>query len=170
MIIIFQNMKIVKAVYDDIEMIVPIYDKARKFMADNENPNQWINGYPSIEIITEDIINGNCFICKNDEGNIVGAFTFIIGDDPTYEKIYSGQWLNDKPYGVIHRLASNGTTRGITKTCIEWCLKQIKNIRIDTHHDNKVMQGLLGKMKFEYCGIIHTHNGTERLAYQISEQ
>ena len=95
-------MNIIKAVYDDIEMIVPIYDKARKFMADNGNSNQWINGYPSIEIITEDIINGNCFICKNDEGNIVGAFTFIIGDDPTYEKIYSGQWLNDKPYGVIH--------------------------------------------------------------------
>ena len=37
MIKIFQNMNIVKAVYDDIEMIVPIYDKARKFMADNEN-------------------------------------------------------------------------------------------------------------------------------------
>ena len=28
-------MNIIKAVYDDIEMIVPIYDKARKFMADN---------------------------------------------------------------------------------------------------------------------------------------
>lgn len=162
-------MNIVKAVYDDIEMIVPIYDKARKFMADNGNPNQWINGYPSTEIITEDIINGNCFICKNDEGNIVGAFTFIIGDDPTYEKIYSGQWLNDKPYGVIHRLASNGTTHGITKTCIEWCLKQIQNIRIDTHADNKIMQSLMLKYGFEYCGIIHTHNGTERLAYQITE-
>ena len=159
-------MNIVKAVYDDIEMIVPIYDKARKFMADNGNSNQWINGYPSIEIITEDIINGNCFICKNDEGNIVGAFTFIIGDDPTYEKIYSGQWLNNKPYGVIHRLVSNGSTHGVTKDCIEWCLKQIKNIRIDTHSDNKVMQNILNKMEFTYCGIIHTHNGTERLAFQ----
>lgn len=86
-----------------------------------------------------------------------------------YEKIYCGKWLNDKPYGVIHRLVSNGTTHGITKTCIEWCLKQIQNIRIDTHADNKIMQSLMLKYGFEYCGIIHTHNGTERLAYQITE-
>ena len=76
--------------------------------------------------------------------------------------------MNDKTYGVIHRLVSNGTTHGITKNCIEWCLKQIQNIRIDTHADNKIMQSLILKIGFEYCGIIHTHNGTERLAYQIS--
>ena len=162
-------MTITKAKYDDIEMIVPIYDKARKFMADNVNPNQWINGYPSHDIIAEDINNGNFYVCKNEEGSIVGAFTFIIGNDPTYEKIYCGKWLNDKPYGVIHRLVSNGTTHGITKNCIEWCLKQIQNIRIDTHADNKIMQSLMLKYGFEYCGIIHTHNGTERLAYQITE-
>ena len=161
-------MTITKAKYDDIEMIIPIYDYARSFMADNENPNQWINGYPSREIIAIDINNGNFYVCKNEEGSIVGAFTFIIGNDPTYEKIYCGKWLNDKTYGVIHRLVSNGTTHGITKNCIEWCLKQIQNIRIDTHADNKIMQSLILKIGFEYCGIIHTHNGTERLAYQIS--
>ena len=161
-------MTITKAKYDDLEMIIPIYDYARSFMADNENPNQWINGYPSREIIAIDINNGNFYVCKNEEGSIVGAFTFIIGNDPTYENIYSGKWLNDKPYGVIRRLVSNGTTHGITKNCIEWCLKQIQNIRIDTHADNKIMQSLILKIGFEYCGIIHTHNGTERLAYQIS--
>ena len=161
-------MTITKAKYDDIEMIIPIYDYARSFMADNENPNQWINGYPSREIIAIDINNGNFYVCKNEEESIVGAFTFIIGNDPTYENIYSGKWLNDKTYGVIHRLVSNGTTHGITKNCIEWCLKQIQNIRIDTHADNKIMQSLILKIGFEYCGIIHTHNGTERLAYQIS--
>ena len=161
-------MTITKAKYDDIEMIIPIYDYARSFMADNENPNQWINGYPSREIIAIDINNGNFYVCKNEEGSIVGAFTFIIGNDPTYEKIYCGKWLNDKTYGVIHRLVSNGTTHGITKNCIEWCLKQIQNIRIDTHADNKIMQSLILKIGFEYCGIIHTHNRTERLAYQIS--
>lgn len=163
-------MIIKKALYNDIEMLVPIYDYARKFMADNGNPNQWIDGYPSREIIAKDISNSNCFICKNEEGSIIGAFTFMIGDDPTYEHIYKGQWLNDKPYGVIHRLVSDGTTPGITKNCIKWCLKQIQNIRIDTHADNKIMQSLLHKTGFEYCGIIHTHNGTERLAFQISVQ
>ena len=161
-------MTITKAKYDDLEMIIPIYDYARSFMADNENPNQWIDGYPSREIIAEDINNDSFYVCKNEEESIVGAFTFIIGNDPTYENIYSGKWLNDKTYGVIHRLVSNGTTHGITKNCIEWCLKQIHNIRIDTHADNKIMQSLILKIGFEYCGIIHTHNGTERLAYQIS--
>ena len=162
-------MTITKAKYDDLEMIIPIYDYARSFMADNGNPNQWIDGYPSHAIIAEDIKNDSFYVCKNEEGSIVGAFTFIIGNDPTYEKIYCGKWLNDKPYGVIHRLVSNGTTHCITKTCIEWCLKQIQNIRIDTHADNKIMQSLMLKYGFEYCGIIHTHNGTERLAYQITE-
>lgn len=161
-------MTITKAKYDDLEMIIPIYDYARSFMTDNGNPNQWINGYPSREIIAEDINNDSFYVCKNEEESIVGAFTFIIGNDPTYENIYSGKWLNDKTYGVIHRLVSNGTTHGITKNCIEWCLKQIQNIRIDTHADNKIMQSLILKIGFEYCGIIHTHNGTERLAYQIS--
>ena len=161
-------MTITKAKYDDLEMIIPIYDYARSFMTDNGNPNQWINGYPSREIIAEDINNDSFYVCKNEEESIVGAFTFIIGNDSTYENIYSGKWLNDKTYGVIHRLVSNGTTHGITKNCIEWCLKQIQNIRIDTHADNKIMQSLILKIGFEYCGIIHTHNGTERLAYQIS--
>ena len=161
-------MTITKAKYDDLEMIIPIYDYARSFMTDNGNPNQWIDGYPSREIIAEDINNDSFYVCKNEEESIVGAFTFIIGNDPTYEKIYSGKWLNDKTYGVIHRLVSNGTTHGITKNCIEWCLKQIQNIRIDTHADNKIMQSLILKIGFEYCGIILTHNGTERLAYQIS--
>ena len=161
-------MTITKAKYDDLEMIIPIYDYARSFMTDNGNPNQWIDGYPSREIIAEDINNDSFYVCKNEEESIVGAFTFIIGNDPTYENIYSGKWLNDKTYGVIHRLVSNGTTHGITKNCIEWCLKQIQNIRIDTHADNKIMQSLILKIRFEYCGIIHTHNGTERLAYQIS--
>ena len=161
-------MTITKAKYDDLEMIIPIYDYARSFMTDNGNPNQWINGYPSREIIAEDINNDSFYVCKNEEESIVGAFTFIIGNDPTYENIYSGKWLNDKTYGVIHRLVSNGTTHGITKNCIEWCLKQIQNIRIDTHADNKIMQSLILKIGFEYCGIIHTHNGTERLAYHIS--
>ena len=161
-------MTITKAKYDDLEMIIPIYDYARSFMTDNGNPNQWIDGYPSREIIAEDINNDSFYVCKNEEESIVGAFTFIIGNDSTYENIYSGKWLNDKTYGVIHRLVSNGTTHGITKNCIEWCLKQIQNIRIDTHADNKIMQSLILKIGFEYCGIIHTHNGTERLAYQIS--
>lgn len=43
---------------------------------------------------------------------------------------------------------------------------ETNNIRIDTHWDNKPMQGALAKAGFHYCGIIHLLDGDERLAYQ----
>lgn len=91
---------------------------------------------------------------------------FFIGVDPTYSYIEGGQWLNDFPYGVVHRLASDGTEKGVGAACLEWCFGYIRNLRVDTHHDNTIMQNLLKKMNFTYCGIIITHNGTPRLAYQ----
>ena len=77
-----------------------------------------------------------------------------------------GQWLNDKPYGVIHRIASDGKTKGIGSFCVNWVVSQCGNVRIDTHRDNVVMQNMLKKNGFQYCGIIHIENGEERLAYQ----
>ena len=37
-----------------------------------------------------------------------------MGDDPTYQQIYEGTWLNNEPYGVIHRLATNGKQKGVS--------------------------------------------------------
>ena len=48
----------------------------------------------------------------------------------------------------------------------DWCQKSSPNIRIDTHHDNRVMQHLLTKHGFTYCGLIYLKSGAERLAYQ----
>jgi hypothetical protein len=112
------------------------------------------------------LLKEHCFICRADDGHIAAAFIFIIGDDPTYTVIENGKWLNDKPYGVIHRLASDGTQKGIADFCINWCFNKINNLRVDTHADNKVMQSILKKQNFKYCGIIYTHNGTARLAFQ----
>jgi hypothetical protein len=39
----------------------------------------------------------------------------MIGKDPTYAVIENGNWLNDEPYGVIHRIASNGRCTIITQ-------------------------------------------------------
>jgi hypothetical protein len=161
-------MTISKALISDIDKIMPVYDCARRFMAENGNPNQWMNGYPSREVIFNDINNGNSYICRHRNGTIVAVFTFIIGIDPTYHIIKDGSWLNDTiPYGVIHRLASNGTQKGIAKACIDWCFTKIRNIRIDTHRDNLIMQQIIIAYGFIYCGIIYTHNNTGRLAYQL---
>ena len=76
-----------------------------------------------------------------------------------------GRWLNDKPYGVIHRLASNGKTGGVARLCIAWCAARADNLRADTHADNLVMQRLLLANGFQPCGIIYTRE-SPRLAYQ----
>ena len=99
---------------------------------------------------------------------ICGTFAFIIGDDPTYRILEHGHWLNQAPYGTIHRLASSGSVKGIFSTCLAWCLAQIPNIRIDTHQDNLVMQHLLEKNGFHKCGIIYVEDNSPRLAYQKS--
>ena len=101
------------------------------------------------------------------QGNtIVATFVLRGGTDPTYNVIYDGQWLNDEPYAVIHRVASSGEVKGVIRVVLDFARRQYRNIRVDTHADNKVMQHLMQKEGFRYCGVIHCWNGTERLAYQ----
>ena len=154
-----------KAIATDLEKLVRIYDYAREFMAQTGNPGQWINGYPSLDDLRNDLEHDCLYVCENEE-HIIAAFCFMLGPDPTYSQIENGQWLNNLPYHVIHRLASDGSHKGIAKTCLDWCLAQDSNIRVDTHKDNLIMQHILESYGFQKCGIINTHDGTPRLAYQ----
>ena len=101
-----------------------------------------------------------------ENGSIVATFMFSLEGEPTYAKIYEGEWLNDAPYGVIHRIAVAEQGRGIIGFCIDECFKHCQNLRIDTHRDNIPMQKALLKRGFQYCGIIYLEDGDERLAYQ----
>ena len=115
-------------------------------------------------VIRQEIEDGHSFVCMDGQGEILGTFCFILGEDPNYQHIYEGNWLNDEPYGVIHRLATNGKRKGVSDACLNWCFEQWGNIRVDTHQDNKVMQHILTKYGFQRCGIIYVKNGTERIA------
>lgn len=158
-------MTIRKAVKNDLPYIFEIYARARKFMAENGNPNQWRDIKPGKELVESDIENGISYVCEKD-GEILGVFAFIYGEDPTYKIIYDGEWLSDEPYAVIHRIASSGKVKGTGEFCLKWALSQYPNIRIDTHKDNTVMRYLMDKLGFAYCGIIHLEDGDERLAFQ----
>jgi hypothetical protein len=149
----------------DLDTIMDIYDKARQYMRQHGNMNQWIGGYPSAELIKKDIHDNNSYVCI-DEEQIVGVFTFIQGLDPTYITIYEGNWLNEEAYGVVHRIASLSHKKGVASFCLDWCFCRCSNIKIDTHRDNTVMQNLLAKNGYTYCGIIYLESGDERLAYQ----
>ena len=155
-----------KAKTKEIDDIMDVYDAAKRFMRQTGNEKQWIDGYPSKELILGNIRDGGLYVCLSDDEQITGAFYFKVEDDKTYTKIYDGEWLDNKPYGVVHRIASNGKQKGVGDACMLWCFEQCSNIRVDTHRDNTVMQNILIRNGYRQCGIIYVANGTERIAFQ----
>ncbi len=161
-------MEIKELTTSDFQIIQNIYGKARQFMKENGNPNQWQDVFPTVEMTETDLQNHNLYGLVNN-GKIECVFAYIFGHDPTYDVIEKGSWLNDEPYGVVHRIASDFTLPHAGRICIDWVFEQCHNLRIDTHSDNIPMQRLLKSAGFTYCGIIYTHDGTERLAFQKTD-
>ncbi len=158
-------MVIRKAVFDDLEVILNIYEYARKRMRLSGNPNQWKQNYPPKETIAGDIAAGNSYVITDDK-EIVGVFAFIIGEDETYRCIEQGEWVKQGSYGTIHRMAGNGKRTGLFRICEQFCESRISNIRADTHADNAVMQHLLEENGYQKCGRIYAADGSPRIAYQ----
>ena len=154
----------------DIDRMMEIYAYSRSFMAEHGNPNQWgPTQWPPRALIEQDIRQGHSYVCVDDDGRIVGTFFYIQGRDiePTYQSITDGAWMDDGPYGVVHRIASDGSRRGVGAFCLNWAFEQCGHMRIDTHGDNAVMQSLLGKLGFVHCGTIHVEeDDVPRLAYE----
>ena len=159
-------MEIRPAYLEDLNAIMDVLEAAKGIMRASGNMGQWINGYPSREVITDDIGHGYGFVVETREC-IAGYFAFIPSPEPTYLKIYDGAWLEDtSPYHVVHRIGSYPHIHGIFKAIMDWCFSKDPNIRIDTHRDNTIMQHVILKYGFQYCGIIYLASGDERLAYQ----
>lgn len=157
-------MNIRQAKQEEIETVLGIIDEGRSKMRDAGNHSQWSNGYPSRELMEQDIRNGNCFLVVDNE-RPVAVFTMVKGPEPTYAVISDGSWMNDRPYYVIHRVASVGGVHGIMKTIFDYCFGITDTIRVDTHEDNIPMRSALERNGFKYCGIIHLADGAPRFAY-----
>ena len=106
---------------------------------------------------------------STEERHIAGVFVFFKGEDPTYRIIREGSWHRNSPYGVIHRVASDGSIRCISKFCFDFAKENCDYLRIDTHKDNIPKQNTLAKNGFRRCGIIDTYSdtndGSPRIAY-----
>ena len=155
-----------KAIATDMDAIMLVMDAAKKIMRQSGNMSQWGDGYPSEAVITADMEKSGGFVIVED-GGIVGYFAFLPSPEPTYDKIYEGQWIDDEtPYHVVHRIASLPSAHRIFSNIMDFCFIHDSNIRIDTHRDNTIMQHVIMKYGFTYCGIIYLLSGDERLAYQ----
>lgn len=174
-------MQIRKATENDLNVMMEIYAHARRFMAETGNPAQWGDSYPSEALIRQDIAQGVSYICVAEgaeadaqEENVAGeeieaVFMYDMREDPTYAVIENGRWVNDMPYGVLHRIASRGRRKGVASFCMQWCFAQCGNLKCDTHEDNKVMQHVMEKNGFVRCGRIYVEDGSPRIAFQKTE-
>ncbi len=134
---------------------------------------QWHPEYPTLSTIEEDIKAGMGYVFS-EENEIYGYCCIIIGDEPAYKNI-DGKWKTDRPYAVVHRMAfsKNARGKGLSKLAFEliknFCKEnKIGAIRVDTQGENKVMQHILLREGFGYCGLV-AFDGGPKLAYEWDE-
>lgn len=153
---------------DDLQEILFIYAKARRFMEAVGNADQWGQSRPTYESIITDLNMKRMYIIE-EEDEILGVFSLYdytdsSNRDEDYDNI-QGQWLNDEPYVAIHKIASAGKGGGVFDKAFEFAKSKSNNIRIDTHKFNKIMQLHIKRSGFRYVGLVYIDNDLERLAY-----
>ena len=136
----------------------------------NDGSTQWQDGYPNIEVITNDIENGFGYILTEGE-NTIGYFAILINDEPEYLKI-EGNWLTNTDFVVFHRVAiaekylGQNLSQKIIAFIEDFAIKMnIKSLKADTNHDNFAMMKIIEKSGFTFCGIVH-FRGSPRRAYE----
>ena len=139
-----------RATEADLPEMRRVFDAARAYMAAQGNPNQWEPGYPTDEVLRGDMARGGLHVLADDTG-IYGAFAFLTGDD--------------RPYATIHRVASDGTHRGVFAEVMAFAMAMQPHLRIDTHALNLPMQRQIERFGFRYCGVIQCRNGA-RMAFE----
>ena len=157
-------MNIRRAKFSDINRLLEVYKKAREYMKATGNPHQWKSSYPSKKLVKDDIENKVCYVIER-EGHICACFTFMKGREKSYERDFSCV----KDYGIIHRVASDGSERGIVREIINFTKKN-GLLRIDTHEDNITMQRVLENNGFKKLGIVYLHDGSHRILYELKEE
>ena len=52
---------------EEIDLLMPIFEQAKRIMRKNGNMKQWTGGYPGMDIVRRDIENGHSYVCLDDE-------------------------------------------------------------------------------------------------------
>lgn len=140
--------KINKTNLSDLSEIMLIYNHARNLM-NSHNNFQWDEYYPTKEMIIQDTNNGNHFTVK-EEDEILGVFA-LVDYDSEYDDI-DGEWLNNKPYLEIKKIALKKLDFSLITYIIDYVFGKCPNIKIDTCEDNIGVQKILERNNFVYCG------------------
>ena len=136
-----------------------------------EGSTQWQDGYPNLDVVTNDIANQYGIVVEDENHQIVAYIAMIDGVEPAYEEL-EGKWLSGQPYIVFHRLIVNLSNP--VKGFATWFMTQLEkfvlekdiySIKVDTNFDNVAMLRVFEKLDYQYCGKVY-FRGSERLAFE----
>jgi GNAT superfamily N-acetyltransferase len=135
-----------------------------------DGSNQWQDGYPNLEVVTNDIHKGVGYAATHQD-TIVGYVAVLVNDEPEYGHL-KGAWLTDTDFVVFHRVAvaNDYLGQGVAKALfafIESFARQhdIHSIKADTNFDNAAMLHLFHSVGYEYCGEVY-FRGSPRKAFE----
>ncbi|MQS76030.1 GNAT family N-acetyltransferase [Companilactobacillus halodurans] len=169
------NIYLRQSIPDDLPKIVNIIEGAKETLR-NRGVAQWQQGYPDEAILSQDINEKISFVLMLD-GEVVGTAALQQGYDKNYQKMTTGAWSKDSEvtYSVIHRIAVEPGHQGqhLSASLVQQLLTMsyylgYRDVRIDTHPDNLVMQHVISSNGFVEKGTITMDTDHRiRKAYQI---
>lgn len=152
-----------------VDVAMQIIEDCKQYLK-QQGIDQWQNGYPNKQALIEDIAQSRGYVIMLQK-EIVGYISIDFNGEPAYDTITEGSWRTSEQYAVIHRLSLSRKVRGqgvaqkVFELVEEMSLEQnVTTIRIDTHRDNKLVQHILDKQCYSYCGVVQLSGG-ERLGY-----
>lgn len=166
-------MTIQKSTMQQLDTLMNLFAEARTTIA-ALGIDQWQDGYPSAEVIKEDIASEQSYAVTID-GELIGTFVLLFHGEPTYDTVYDGKWLTDDSagYTAVHRVAVSVKKRGsgVSGAILDFAAARARehghaSLRIDTHEGNVVMRRMLTKSGFVHCGTIYLQSGAKRVAYE----
>lgn len=154
---------------EDVQFAADCFDCAREYQKE-QGFLQWTDEYPNITTAIEDVKSKKGFIYY-EKSALIGYVCIDFDGELTYNEI-QGEWKTNQKYAVVHRLALSKSARGkgfskeIFRLIKEFCIENnVFSIRVDTDKNNEIMQNILRKESFEYCGVIYFQGGP-KLAYE----
>ena len=157
-----------KATTEDIDTIERMI-KAASGRLGAAGIDQWQRGYPNRNSIEKDVeADVGMVLALGNEILAYGAVIFT--GEPAYDDLTGGRWLTNGEYAVVHRLCVSeifvgmGFAKQFMSAAEAMAAESVKSFRIDTHPDNKIMQNLVERMGFTYCGDVVIES--RRLAYE----
>ncbi len=148
-----------RACADDLGRIEEIVHAAQRRLRES-GIDQWQNGYPNREVIERDMALGyGRVVCLAGRVVAYGALTY--DGESAYNDLQGEGWLtSDGEYLTIHRLCVADEVLGLGVGRLFFAFSEgeararVASVRVDTHPHNRIMQHLLTRLNYRYCGTV----------------